>query len=198
MTLYAQKPTRTAQPAETPVTLAEAKSHLRVEVTDDDTLIGLYINAATGQLDGWGGILGRCLVTQTWQFSLDAFPAGDLLRLPFPDVSGVVVRYFDSAGVDQILSASLYRVANDALSGVVMLDDGATWPATDVRPDAVRIAVTAGYGAAAAVPPAIKAALLLMVGDLYRFRETASIGAPSQAIPMSMTVNALIAPYRLT
>jgi uncharacterized phiE125 gp8 family phage protein len=198
MTLYAQKPTRTAAPAETPVTLAEVKSHLRVEVTDDDALISLYLNAAISQLDGWGGVLGRCMVTQTWQFNLDAFPAGDLLRLPFQDVSGVVVKYYDAAGSDQTLSASLYRVANDALSGVVMLDDSAAWPTTDPRPDAVRIAVTAGYGLATAVPASLKAAILLMVGDLYRFRESASIGAPSAAIPMSTTVKALIAPYRLT
>jgi hypothetical protein len=41
------------------------------------------------------------------------------------------------------------------------------WPATDGNPGAVTVRFVAGYGLAAAVPAALKAAILLKVRDLY-------------------------------
>ncbi|WP_297534627.1 head-tail connector protein [Nitrobacter sp.] len=52
-------PIRTVAPAEMPVTLAEAKAHLRVDHDDQDDLITAQIKAATAWFDGYSGILGR-------------------------------------------------------------------------------------------------------------------------------------------
>ena len=120
-----------------------------------------------------------------------------MIRLLFPDVSAVSIAYVDPDGATQTLDAALYHLVHDAMGGRVDLAHGAAWPATAIRPDAVRVTVTAGYGTTAAdVPHPIKAAILLMVADLYRNRETVTIGVSSAAIPMSMTVDALLAPYR--
>lgn len=61
-------------PASEPVTLAEAKLHLRVEtgMTDDDTLISALIVAARQVAET---ITRRALITQTWRLVLDQFPA---------------------------------------------------------------------------------------------------------------------------
>lgn len=65
------------------VSLADLKAHLRVDGADEDTLIASLEAAAVAYLDGWGGVLGRAILPQTWEF--DAV-AGDVLS-PMPDVS---------------------------------------------------------------------------------------------------------------
>ncbi len=65
------------------VPLADMKAYLRVDHDDEDTLIGDLTAAAVAYLDGWGGVLGRCIMPQTWAF--DAV-AGDV-ESPMPDVT---------------------------------------------------------------------------------------------------------------
>jgi len=60
-------PVRVTAPADRPVTLAEVKNHCRIDHSDDDTLVQSYIDAAVAHVEGWSGVLGRCLVTQTWR-----------------------------------------------------------------------------------------------------------------------------------
>lgn len=193
---FASSPTRTVAPAEGVITLAEAKAHLRVEHEEDDVLITSYVQAATDRLDGWSGVLGRCLVTQTWQVDMYGFPPDGLIRLPFPGVQSVAVAYVDPDGASQTFSASSYHLINDSMGGRIDLAYGASWPSTAIRPNAVRVTLVAGYGAASAVPQPIKSAIKLMVGDLYANRETVVIGVSSSSILMSTTVDALITPYR--
>ena len=61
------------------VSLDEMKAHIRqdsdVEDAEDGAIL-TFIAAATGKLDGRDGLLGRCLITQTWILKLDRFPAG--------------------------------------------------------------------------------------------------------------------------
>ena len=74
-------------PASMPVTLAEMKAHLRVVHADDDVDIAAKQAGAVAMLDGWGGILGRCIMPQTW--AVDVTGPGPHL-LPFPDASNIV------------------------------------------------------------------------------------------------------------
>lgn len=166
--LHAQTPVRTTAPDVTPVTLAQVKADLRVLHSDEDEMIESLMSAAIDHLDGWGGILGRCLITQTWTQDFPDFPLGDVLRLPFPDVQSVTVAYIDDAGQSQTLSADSYRLTNDALGGAIVLDDDATWPTTDDRPDAVTVTMVCGYGDAPEnVPDSIRTAIRLHVRGLY-------------------------------
>lgn len=183
-------PVRTSAPATTPITLTEAKAHLRVGHTAEDTLIGIYIDAATAVLDGWTGILGRCMVTQTWRQDFDGFY--DDMRLPFPDVQSVTVAYYDSTNTSQTLSGSVYTLVNDAGGARIELAYNQTFPATYDRPDAVRVTMVAGYGAASAVPAALKAAMLLHVGVMFTARGDAD---GSGELPPAY--HALVAPYRV-
>lgn len=171
--------TRIVAPAEAPVMLAEAKAQLRVDHDDEDPLIQQYIDAATAWLDGLAGILGRCLVTQNWQMGLDAV-TGPIL-LPFPDSEIDSAVFTDAAGSDLD-----YRIDRRDQRLLVQPLAGFGRPAA--------ITFTAGYGAPADVPAAIRQAMLLLIGHWYEHREAVSLGASPSALPMA--VDALLAPYR--
>jgi len=182
-------PVRTVAPATMPVSLAEAKAHLRVDHGDQDDLISAQIRAATAWLDGWSGILGRALITQTWRQEFGRF--ADHLPLPLAPVTAIdSISYFDAGNVQQVLDPGLYALHTDAFGAHVVPQSGNAWPATCRRPDAVSITFTAGYGAAADVPEPIRQAILLIVQRLFDGADT------SIDVAIDRTVHALIAPYR--
>lgn len=195
----ALNPVRTAAPTKVLLTLDEAKLHLRADGTDDDTLIGFLIDVVTEQLDGWSGTLGRALLTQTWRSDFRLFPV-NRLRLPFRPVTAITsIKYYDTANVQQTLPATVYDgPLTDALGPYAILKFAQYWPIPYWRDDAVSVTFTAGYATADAVPKRIRAAALLMLGDLYENRETVmtDLRAASVKIEMSTTVEALLAPLR--
>uniref|UniRef100_UPI002AFFC390 head-tail connector protein n=1 Tax=Hoeflea sp. TaxID=1940281 RepID=UPI002AFFC390 len=81
------RPVLVTPPAILPVSLAEARLHLRVDEDADDTLITSLIGAAVDHLDGWTGILGQCLVEQEWRQDFDAFAS--CLSLPLGPVTSI-------------------------------------------------------------------------------------------------------------
>ena len=184
-------PIRTVAPAQLPVSLVEAKAHLRVLGDEEDTLIGALIAAAVSKIDGWTGTLGRCLITQTWRQDFADFP-GNRVCLPFPDVQSVVVNYSDSAGVSQVFAGSNFTLMQDAMGSVLVLNANASWPSVADKPNAVQISMVCGYGAATDVPAAIKMAILLDVGTLFENRE--SVTNDMGVLPLAY--DALLNPFR--
>ncbi len=178
-------------PASEPVTLAEAKSHLRVTVTDDDTLITSLIVAARQWIENF---TRRALITQTWDYFLDAFDDGGI-EIPRPPLISVgSVKYVDNDGATQTLATSEYTADTAAERGLVRLAYGKSWPGTRTQANAVTIRFTAGYATAADVPGPIKSACLLMLGELYERRETAIVGTIINEVPVSAEY--LLWPYR--
>lgn len=180
-------------PASEPLTTAEAKSHLRVDSSDDDTLIDAFVKSARQYVEE---DLGRALITQTWDYTIDAFPSdGSAIHLPRPPLQSVTsISYVDTAGATQTVSSGDYIVNTGKRKGEVTLAYGAAWPATRTQASAVTIRFVAGYGAASAVPESIRTALRLVVGDLYSNREASIVGTIHTDNP---AVNALLGPYRL-
>jgi uncharacterized phiE125 gp8 family phage protein len=180
-------------PAALPVTLAEAKARLRIEFSDDDAVASALLGAAVSHVDGWNGAAHRALVTQTWEDAYDGF--SDEMRLSVGPVASVTsVTYEKPDGTDEVLGAANYALLEDVRGHFIAAKPDTYWPQTGRRRDAVRIRYAAGQ-AAADVPEAIKAAICLIFGDLYANRETVHMGAVN-AIPMSVTVDRLLAPYR--
>jgi uncharacterized phiE125 gp8 family phage protein len=147
-------------PAEVPVTRAMAKSHLRVEHTEKDDLIDLYIAAETAYAEDF---TGRALVTQTWDYYQDAFPAeGDpqQIRLPLGKVASVTaVYYLDADAVEQTLDAANYDVDLASVPARIHLSASGTWPTTYVGVNGVRVRFTAGSedtGVSPATPDVLK------------------------------------------
>lgn len=189
------RPVRTSAPAAA-VSLDEIKRHVNASDFDDDnTLLGVLVQAATDHLDGWTGILGRCIVSQDWRQDFGCWPACRDLRLPFHDVTSVVVKYSDTNDADQTVSDSLYETLSDARGAFVRLRETFDAPAfNDQRSDPIRVSFTSGFGAPDAVPAAIKVAIMMLAAHWYANREAVAIG--DTAAPLPMAVDALIAPYR--
>lgn len=178
-------------PPQPVVSLDEAKAHLRVEGGDEDLQIAAFVAAATGHIDGPDGWLGRAIGPQMLEARCSSSDCGNAVRLPFPPVIELVsASYIDGSGVEQMADADDFEIMGRDL---VAVSGAWPWTAGSPRREGVRIRYRAGYEA---VPAPIKAAILLMVGDLYRNRETVSAGAMT-AVPMSTTVQALLGPFRV-
>ncbi len=187
------RPTRITAPAEVPVSLAEAKAHLRVEASDDDDMIEALVAGATSHLDGWSGILGRCLVEQEWKASFHCFRR--VMRLPFPDVTDASISYFDADDAEQSVGAANFSIKEDGQGTFIWFDEFWQAPTTFARPDAVQITFTAGYGAASDVPQPIRQAIKLMIGHWFENREGVVLMNQSP-YELPMAVSALLTPYR--
>ncbi|MFN0133422.1 MAG: head-tail connector protein [Phycisphaerales bacterium] len=183
-------------PAEEPLSLQEAKDHLRVEVAADDSLIGRLITDAREWVERY---TRRALVTQTWRLWARQFPDGcrdqdgvadhrwighanrDLgLHLPGGKVQSVSnVKYIDAAGTLQTLAGTEYTLHAKDPQCIARLTPayGKSWPGTRDEPNAVQVEYVVGYGVAAAVPAIAKQSILLHVGWHYENREPATFGA---------------------
>ncbi|MDB5597383.1 MAG: hypothetical protein JWM36_4344 [Hyphomicrobiales bacterium] len=179
-------------PAEEPISISEAKSHLRVEHDEDDDLIGSYVAAARHHLEM---MTGRAFVTQTWEAVCNAFSCHGMELARVPVQSVVSIKFDDVTGTEQTLPSDRYVLDN--LREPAWLIAGATngWPSTADAVNAVRVQFVAGYGAAASVPVSIKQAMKLLVGHWYASREAVDASGRGSELPFG--VIALISPYRL-
>jgi uncharacterized phiE125 gp8 family phage protein len=175
-------------PTVEPLTLTEAKEHLRVDHIDDDTLIESLIKAARRSAEVFQG---RSYLSQTWKLYLDTFPCERYIYLPFPPLQSVSsVTYIDGNGDVQTLATSRYQVDAKSQPGRIVLAPGYSWPATESdRVNAVIITFVAGYGAtSASVPENIRHAVRLILGDMYTQRENTIVGSSVNQIPQSAKI----------
>jgi uncharacterized phiE125 gp8 family phage protein len=160
----------TTPPASEPVSLAEAKLHLRVDDSAEDALITRLISAARIQCEQ---MAGRAFITRTLTAMLDEWPADGLIELPYPPVISVAsIIYTDQAGAPTTWPASNYQVDATSTPGRIGLAYNKRWPTATLRPLApIAVQYTAGYGVAAAVPEPYKQGMLLLIGHWYENRE---------------------------
>jgi uncharacterized phiE125 gp8 family phage protein len=195
---------RTVNPAFEPFLLADVKSHLRVDIGDDDSYIKLLIATARGYVESY---IGKALYQQTWRYTMDYFPTGvfprTIIRLPIPPLVSITsITYVDTNGVTQTVDPTQYRV--------VIMDVGTVapvftnpWPVPLIVDAAVNITFVSGYNTvdvvdgdpSKTIPPAIKHAMLLVVGNLYENREGVVIDQRIDKLPFG--IEALLAPHRV-
>lgn len=175
-----------------PLTLDEAKQHLRLEIDDDDDFVSKTITAAREYVEQY---CWRGAMTQTWELILPGFEGCEqAIDLPKGDVQSVsFVHYVDPTGVQQTLDPSLYSLEDQAPAKLHRVF-GERWPHTRRQWDAVRVRYVLGWATADDVPISVKHAMLLLIGELYEFRTLDIAGLISQ---VSLSTNALLQPYRL-
>ena len=186
----------TTEPTVEPVSVSEAKDHLRVTSSDDDTYIGTLIKAARQRAEGY---TRRALVTQTIQYTMEAFPTE--MMLPRPPVASITsINYVDSDGISQSFTDFQSDLADQA-NPKVKPSYGNSWPTARDQYGAVTVTYVAGYGGGDSpdtitnIPQDIRHAILLMVGTWYENREDAIVGTSTMAMPE--VAKNLLHPYRV-
>lgn len=192
---------RATQPVVEPVSLAEAKAHLRIDTTAEDSLIQGLIATARAWCEDY---CDRTFVLTQWQMNLDSFygqvgsPVQFGLRadghniegrqgtvpnldveLPRPPMiaagtaTAVVITYTPAAGAaTATLSATEYRVDRQSTPGVCRPLYGKTWPSHLVDQNSTTVTWWAGYGSdGTSVPPAVRSSILMVVAHLWKNRE---------------------------
>ena len=186
-------------PVEEPITLEEAKLHLRVDedLHEEDGLIDALIRAARVHVENE---TGRALLTQTWRFYLDVFPRtgyrDTAITLPMSPVQSVThVKYYNESDVLTTLSAASYVVDLASDSGRILSASTIGWPSSYYRLNAVEVEAVVGWTNVSLIPPTLKAAMKLLIGIWYEQREGVVVGTSAQKVPD--TVDALLAPHRI-
>ena len=175
-------------PATEPCTVAELKTWARIDTSTEDSMLGDLIGAARQEAEKF---LGRALVTQTWELTLDLQRSsldallGDgvydlpittlysglprVITLPYAPASSITsVKTYGVDDTETTMTASTYSL--DAAGSRLVLDYGISWP-SDLRVEAcVKIRYVTGYGAASAVPYLIKVAIMAYALALYESR----------------------------
>lgn len=146
---------------------------INAATTAEDSLLEDIRAAAIGYVED---ITRRALMTQTWLYYMDSFPAVDFIKLPFGNLqaAGLVITYKDSDGTTTTMTVTdEYLVeTNGEGIGRLVLPYGVSWPSFTAYPsNPITIEFACGWAAAASVPYQIKAALLLICADLYENRE---------------------------
>lgn len=183
----------TSGPTAEPVTLAEAKAHLRVDGTAEDTLVGSLIVTSRLHIEA---ALGLALITQAWSYFIDAWPAGPELALPLRPVQSIAaVKLYAADESVTVVPAGTYLLDGAATPARLVRSGSLAWPKPNRAANGIEVALVTGYGDAAAdVPAPIRQAILLLVAHWHEHREPVEIGAASATVPAM--VSDLLQPYR--
>lgn len=184
---------RYAAPAVEPVSLAEAKTHCRVDTSDDDAYIGTLITAAREYIEE---ALDISTISQTWEARYDVFPLWEII-LPRPPMAAgtVTVVYRDEAGQLRTVTsaADAFQVDKNVVPGRIYPLYNQVWPAVRGDENSVTVRWIAGYGASGASCPAIlRQACLLLCAHWYEMRQPVFAGY-SQVLPIPHTFETLMA-----
>lgn len=177
----------TSAPAAEPVSSTEVKLWAKIDTSADDALITNIIQAARENAENF---LNYKLISQTVAEYFTEFPEsrGELL-LRFPLVSSITsVAYVDTDGANQTFSS--YNADLSGLPPRLWPNAQTEWPGTKEQLKAVTVTYVCGYANAAAVPQAIKTAILLTIAKWYDNREDSVRILPTAA-------ERLLEPYRM-
>ncbi len=159
-----------------PVTLAEAKTHLRISAanTAESALITTFISVATEYCQD---LQNRAYITQVWNLRFDGWPVEDYITIPLPPLQSVSsVTYYGTGGTSNTMTAGNYIVDIYSEPGRLALAYGEAWPNLTLRPiNGIAVKFTAGYGTAGTIPDRAKQAINLLVGHMFEHRENSEI-----------------------
>ena len=165
-----------------PISLTEAKSHLRVDTSADDTYITSLIKAATQLSEEY---TNRFFINTVLKQFASSFK--EIESLFKSKVSAVAhVKYYDSDNTLQTLSPNIYIKQLEYEPAQIQLKDNQSFPEIAKRNDAVEVEYTVGYGTASDVPEIIKQAILLTIANFYENRNSVVIGRIATELPQNV------------
>jgi len=181
----------TSAPAVEPVTVDEVKSFLRIDHDDENSLLASLITSSRLQIEA---ALDLALITQSWSWTFDSWPKGNVLELPIGFVRSVeAVRITARDGTVNEVSPDQFVLEGGRIPPRLLSKSG-DWPKPGIPALGIEIAFTAGFGSEPSdVPEPIRQALLMLVAHWYEHRDPAEIGGAATRIPEA--VSALLKPY---
>ena len=178
------------------ITTALAKASLRVDISDDDSLIDRNVRAARRHVEI---NTGRSFAQHTYRADFANF--NDKIVLPHRPIQSITsIQYYNTDSPEALttLASNVYSL----YANTIYRRYGMDWPTSwAIRPDAVQITYVTGYldnasPRASTMPEDIEDAMYLIIGDLYENREAQFTVGFNQISP-NPTVNALINPYKV-
>ena len=178
----------------TPVSLQEVKDHLRIEHSlEDDILLKMAIGATTMVETECSRLLSPATVIVTYNVprtkgnpgfqDIDThvydpdkiFSEIKLPRSPVQSITSVELMGLDGTATD--LDSSLYYF--DAASQFINWTNGLFY-LTDYKTPILKVTFEAGY-ATGGVPEDIKRSILIVVADMYEYRDSEVVYVPQKA-----------------
>tara|TARA_Y100001963_G_C6709434_1_gene413538 strand:- start:587 stop:1165 length:579 start_codon:yes stop_codon:yes gene_type:complete len=164
------------------ITTSEAKEHLKVDTTADDTLIGNLIAAA---------VQSAQIYTNRFFLTSQIIQYGDKwedIKVLFKSkvINVVSVKYYDSDNSLQTLSTDVWLADTKHQPARIGLKPNKDFPQLADRINAIEVTYKVGYGDTAAdVPQGIKQACLLTIGNFYQNRQDVVVGRIATELPKS-------------
>jgi len=178
---------QTSAPSVEPVTTSDQKDWMRVDGSDEDTLIGNLAAASRAYVEM---STGRQMITATWQYKINDFPTGDIVLPISPLQSVTSVQYVDTDGATQTWSNTLYTVDTASDIGRIRPNYDEDYPTTRGYKQDITITFVAGYGDAASdVPDTALTAIKLLASNWFENRES---NAPIALNEVPMALQTLI------
>jgi len=180
---------RTEPPAVEPVSLAEAKAHLRLTEDDEDQMVGALVGAARRFLEADCGL---ALVSQRWRLTLDRWPSGEVTAIDLHPVVAIdAVTVYGADGGATLVDRARHTLDRASRPARLFLPRPRPLP----RPfNGIEIDLTAGYGGPAEVPEPLRLAVLVLAAHSFEFR--AGFGPEAQPVDIPQAYRRLVAPFR--
>jgi uncharacterized phiE125 gp8 family phage protein len=179
-----------AEPALEPVTVADARSWLRISHTSEDTLIADLISAARQDVENQTGL---SLISQQWRMTMDHWPDGDKVELPRGPVTAVIaVTVYAANGTPTIAPIADYLLDMRTEPARLMFEKRGN---PGRRMNGIEVDFSTGFGATGtSVPDMLNRAILLLVAHWYEFR--GAFRASDQPVSYPDGYLPLLRPYR--
>jgi uncharacterized phiE125 gp8 family phage protein len=181
-------------PMEEPLGLEYVRDKV-LRVANDDADDDFILRCIAAAREVYESETFKAATQQTWALCLDRFPSG-WIELPRPPLIAVTaIDYFDANGDPASLTVGSPSVAafrtipsGEFVPGRILPLKGASWPATDVRPDAVTVTFDCGYEligspAVSTMGASELAGMCLLVAEMYKQR---SLSIDGRMVPATV------------
>ncbi len=175
---------QTAAPSVEPVTTTSQKEWMRVDTSDEDSLIGNLAAASRAYVEM---STNRQMITATWQYKFSSFPSSGDIVLPISPLQSVTsITYVDTNDDTQTWSSALYTVDTASDVGRVRPIYNEDYPESRGYAQDVIVTFVAGYGDAASdVPDTALTAIKLLASNWFENRES-NAAVSLQEVPMAL------------
>ena len=173
------------------LSVADAKTFLRVDSSDEDALISDLISVAVESVQKYTGHVFS--YNETMELNLQRFEAVNLPLTPIVTINSI--SYRDVSNVQQTLNASSYWIEPLASTSNVLRFKGTTPSVYEYSSHPITVSVEIGYEETESIPPMMIHAVRLLVSQYYDQRENFIVGT-SVSTELPNGLKSLLSPFR--